>query len=244
MTAARAAGTVLVLALALAVPASAHGFGQRYDLPVPLWLWVAGAAATVAGSFVVSGIFAEVPAGLHRYPTLNLLQWRLVRALIASPLPAAARVLAVGLLLIVVAVGALGSQNPTRNLAPTAVWIVWWVGLAYVSALIGDVWTFVNPWATLFGAVERAGGPGGSRRRRVPMRYPVWLGVWPAVVLFTAFAWVELVFPGRALPAELALMIGGYTLVTGAGMTVFGRVAWLRWGDPFAIAFSTLARFS
>ena len=43
------------------------------------------------------------------------------------------------LLVLVLAAGLAGNQNPTRNLAPTAIWIVWWVGVAYVSALIGNV---------------------------------------------------------------------------------------------------------
>jgi hypothetical protein len=144
----------------------------------------------------------------------------------------------------VVAAGALGNQNPTRNLAPTAVWVIWWVGVAYVSALVGDVWAIVNPWATLFGAAERGDRSDGGRSLSPGVPYPPWLGVWPATVLFTAFAWVELVFPGRALPAQLALMAVGYTLVTGAGMLAFGRTVWLRRGDPFAVAFSTLARFA
>lgn len=239
-----AAGAVLVAALAAAAPAGAHGFGQRYDLPVPLWLWITGAAAAVALSFVVTGLFAVATSGPGRYPTVNLLRWRLGRGLLDPRLRRAARALAVALLLLVVAAGAFGNQNPARNLAPTAVWVIWWVGVAYVSALVGDVWAIVNPWATLFGAAERGAWSGGRRSAARGLSCPSWLGVWPAAALFTAFAWVELVFPGRALPAQLSLLALGYTLLTGAGMLAFGRSAWLRWGDPFAVAFSTLARFA
>jgi len=230
--AAAAAGVTLLLA---ATPVWAHGFGQRYDLPVPLWLWVAGAAAAVALSFVVTGFVTTAEAGPARYPTVNLLRWRLGRALVHPWLWNAARALAVVALLVVVIAGALGSQNPNRNLAPTAVWVLWWVGVAYVSALVGNVWAIVNPWATLFAATERApdAEPGGAAA-----------GAWPAVVLFLAFAWVELVLPGRAEPAQLALLVVGYTLVAGTGMVVLGRSGWLRRGDPFAVAFSTLARFA
>jgi hypothetical protein len=119
-----AAGATFVAVLAAAAPARAHGFGQRYDLPVPLWLWVTGAAAAVALSFVVTGLFAEVTAGPHRYPTVNLLRWRFGRGLVDARLRRVAQALAVALLLLVVAAGALGNQNPTRNLAPTAVWVI------------------------------------------------------------------------------------------------------------------------
>jgi hypothetical protein len=62
--------------MALPRLAMAHGFGQRYDLPVPLWLWVTAAAATVACSFLVIGLFVRsTPGEAHGYPRVNLLQW-------------------------------------------------------------------------------------------------------------------------------------------------------------------------
>jgi len=67
--------------------------------------------------------------------------------------------------------GTFGSQNPTRNLAPTAVWVIWWVGVAYLSALFGNVWMILNPWSALFSIVERSVG---LERR---FMYPPALGV-------------------------------------------------------------------
>lgn len=237
MSARRAAGVAGAVTLITAAPVWAHGFGQRYDLPVPLWLWVAGAAAAVALSFVVTGLVSHAEPGPVHYPTVNLLRWRLGRALVHPWLWNVARALAVAALLLVVIAGAVGNQHPNRNLAPTAVWVLWWVGVAYASALVGDVWAIVNPWATLFAATERASEPGADRAAE-------WLGAWPAVALFLAFAWIELVLPGRAEPAQLALLALGYTLVAGAGMVALGRSRWLRRGDPFAVAFGTLARFA
>jgi len=222
-----------------------HGFGQRYDLPVPLWLWVAGAAAAVALSFAVIGVFVRGTPGLHDYPRVDLLRWKLGRLLAHRATRLAARILAVGLLVLVVAAGVAGSQNPTRNLAPTAIWVIWWVGLAYLSALLGNVWALINPWATLFEWAEafvRRGDP--EARLALGRRYPRFLGVWPAVVLFLGFAWIELVFRGRAVPAYLALLTLGYSLVTWTGMLIFGRAVWLQQGDPFALAFGVLARFA
>jgi hypothetical protein len=58
--------------MALPRLAMAHGFGQRYDLPVPLWLWVTAAAATVACSFLVIGLFVRsTPGEAHGYPRVN-----------------------------------------------------------------------------------------------------------------------------------------------------------------------------
>lgn len=76
------------------------------------------------------------------------------------------------------------------------------------------------------------------------MPYPEVLGVWPGVILFLAFAWVELVSEGSAVPATLAFMMLGYSLITWAGMFLFGRAQWLRRGEAFALAFGLLARFA
>jgi hypothetical protein len=236
-----AAPAVLAVAvLAIASPACAHGFGDRYDLPVPLSMWVAGAAIAVVLSFVVVGLVVRAPTIPGDYARVNLLRWRPARILVDPRLWLAGRIASIALLLLIVAAGVLGNQNPTRNLAPTAVWVIWWVGVAYLSALLGNIWLVVNPWSAAFAAVERF--VGDDLAWHPP--YPRALGAWPAVLLFGAFAWTELVFNGRAIPAQLALLILGYSLVTWTGMGVFGRATWLRHGDPFATVFGLLARFA
>jgi hypothetical protein len=242
MRAIRTTASALLAVLAVATPAMAHGFGDRYDLPVPLSLWVAGAAIAVVLSFVVIGVFVRGSATAGRYPRTNLLRWRAARLLVHPGVWLAGQIVSIALLVLIVAAGVVGTQNPTRNLAPTAIWVVWWVGFAYLSALVGDVWKIVNPWSALFALVERSvgGGPGAGSR----VAYPRALGAWPAVVLFGAFAWIELVFDGRAVPAQLALITIGYSVITWAGMTIFGRSVWLGHGDPFAVAFGLLARFA
>jgi hypothetical protein len=235
----------LLLVAAASRPAAAHGFGQRYDLPVPLWLWVAAAAAAVAFSFVVIGLFVRGgPGEVHGDPRMNLLRWGPGRLLTGRPFRQILQAVSVGLLALVVTAGFVGDQNPTRNLAPTWVWVVWWVGLAYASALVGNVWIVLNPWAALFGWAEGLARGLGRTALALKVPYPRRLGLWPAVVLFAAFAWVELVYAGRAVPAQLALMTVGYSLITWSGMVLFGRAAWLRYGDPFAVAFGLLARFA
>lgn len=236
-------GALLLMATAIP-PAGAHGFGQRYDLPVPLWLWVTGAAAAVVLSFVIIGLFVRRNPGIRGYPRVNLLRWRLGRLLAGRPVQFAAQGVSVGLLLLVVTAGLIGDQNPTRNFAPIWVWVIWWVGFAYVSALAGNLWAAVSPWAAVFGwaeaLVRRVGGGGLA----LGLPYPRRLAMWPAIILFTAFAWIELVYSGRAVPAQLALMVSIYSLITWTGMFLFGRGMWLRHGDPFAAAFGLLARFS
>ena len=147
-----------------------------------------------------------------------------------------ARVVAVATLLLLIAAGLAGDQSPTRNVVPTAVWVGRWVDL---SALVGNLWAVVNPWSALFGWSEEWLGPRGPA-----FRCPAWLGMWPAVVLFLASAWTELVFTGRTSPTQLALLIIAYSLLSWTAMTLVGRALWQRQGDPLGAAFGVLARFA
>ena len=234
------------MGLSLPRPAFAHAFAQRYDLPVPLGLWVGGAALAVALSFAVIGLFVRGTPGLRGSPRVNLLRWRWGRVLVHEYVRWGLQTASVALLLLVVAAGIVGHPNPTRNLAPTMVWILWWVGFAYVSALVGNLWAVVNPWATLFAWAEalyrRGADPDDALALNRP--YPLALGVWPAVGLFLAFAWVELISRAAIDPPLLTLAIAAYSLLTWTGMFVFGRAIWLRYGDPFSLAFGVLARFA
>ena len=153
-----------------------------------------------------------------------------------------AQLCGVAVLILVVTAAFYGEQTPTRNIAPVMVWVIWWIGLAYVSALLVNVWPAVNPWAAAFGAVETALRTHGLLP--VPRPYPTWLGSWPAVMLFGAFAWIELVYDARAIPRQLGILILAYSLITWMGMLLYGQDAWLAKADPFTVAFRTLAMFA
>jgi hypothetical protein len=239
------AWTCAGIAACAATPALAHGFGQRYELPLPISLYLFGAAAVVGLSFVVFGLFVRAgPAPLVR-PQVDL-RATMVGRVIGHPAVALTLRLAVlGLFVITVLAGLLGDQNPYRNIAPTLVWIIWWVGFAYVAAFIGDVWALVNPWSTAFDGAQwlyRRWGGRGELSRRLP--YPQVLGVWPACLFLLAFSWTELVYPDAASPLHIAWLAIAYSIFTWVGMLAFGRDAWLQHGEVFALVFGTLSRFA
>jgi hypothetical protein len=229
----------LVSGLAAAAPAAAHGFGQRYDLPLPLSFYIWGAGATVALSFVGFALFLRTEHG----PLTWHIDWQAKGRLVAS-LAAAPRTLASGMLLLVIVAGLFGNQDPIRNIAPVMIWIVGWVGLAFLSVLLGDVWRLINPWNAIFALAElccrrvRADTALGFARR-----YPESLATWPAFLLLVTFAWMELVWSGRNDPAALAVALASYSALTFVGMALFGRQQWLARGEMFTLAFGTFARF-
>ena len=221
--------------------AYAHGFGERYDLPLPLNLFVVGGAATVLASFVVLSLFMRGGSGRVSYPRLDLLRVPLVGPVLSSrALIAVLRSLGVVVLLLLAAAGFIGSNRPLDNISPTFVWIIFWVGMGYVAALLGNLWAVVNPWKTVFEWAERiAGAPSG------PMYlYPQGWDRWPAAVLFLVFVWLENVYPSAAAPLNLAILIVLYSLVTWAGMVLFGKHVWLHNGELFSVLFAFFARFS
>ena len=238
---------LLVAAGALAArPVYAHGFGERYDLPIPLEYYLLGAAATVALSFVVIGVFVRGAPGLYGYWRYNLFGLRPLAALLQSrAFVFAMQVCAVFLFLLVIAAGILGDRSPSANFAPTFVWVIWWVGLGFFVALVGNLWALMNPWSILFGWAEAL-----NRRLRpdadldLGFEYPRRLGAWPAFALFFAFAWLENAFPGASDPLNIALLALAYSVVTWAGMLLFGRHVWLRYGEGFSVVFGFLARFA
>ena len=229
----------------LPLPAAAHGFAQRYDLPVPLTLYISGSAAAVALSFVVIAIFVRARGGLTDYPRFNLLTTAIGRALASSLLIGLCRFVTLGLMLLVIAAGLFGNPNPFKNIAPTTVWVIWWVGFAYLSGLVGNLWAVINPWATAFDLSERLARlikPSARVGRR--FAYPGWLGDWPAVLLLLGFVWAELVWPNSDVPSSLAVAIIIYSLITWLGMFLFGKYTWLRHGEAFSVLFGLLARFA
>jgi hypothetical protein len=111
--------------------------------------------------------------------------------------------------------------------------------------LIGDLWGLVSPWRTVFDGVDwlnhrlRAG-----TGLALNLPYPQAIGAWPACALLLAFSWVELIYPDPAVPAHIAYLAIGYSLLTWSGMVVFGRDAWLEHGEPFALFFGLFARLA
>ncbi|MDJ0950819.1 MAG: hypothetical protein QNJ94_18055 [Alphaproteobacteria bacterium] len=228
-----------------AAPVRAHAFGPRYDLPLPLELYVAGAGAAVALSFVIMALIfrgQRAHAGSMKFDLLRLGPLRMLVHPVAIGFLQTA---SVGLFLLLLAAGLSGQQDPTRNFAPAFVWIVWWVGLAYVAALAGNVWPAINPWSAIHGGVERLLRRLAKRRRTdVRLAYPSWLGVWPAILVFWLFAWFELISESSMAPATLATAILLYSVFTWLGMAAFGRGTWLAHGEAFSLAFSVFGRFA
>jgi hypothetical protein len=220
----------------LVVPPIAHGLVGRTDLPIPAWLFGWGAAVVLVVSFVALAILWPRPR-LEGAPARRVLR---VPAWLEVP----CGLIGVGLFAVVVYAGLDGAQVDTANLAPTFVYVAFWVGLLPLQVLFGDVFSLFNPWR----AVGRAAG---WVSRRVagdsvpePIAYPEWLGRWPAAVGILCFAWLELVSTSRSDPSTLAVLALAYAAIQLVGMSLYGVRVWEARGDAFAVYFGLFARLS
>jgi hypothetical protein len=241
---ARAARTCLTLVAALlltgaALPAGAqaHGLVGRTDLPIPQWLFAWVAAVVLIVSFAALSLLWPQPR-LERAEARRRLR-------VPLPLRLLAGALGVAVFALVLYAGFAGSSVPTANLAPTAIYVLVWVGVPVVSVMLGDVWRVVDPWR----AVARAGAwaarvARGGRPLRAPLTYPERLGRWPAVVSVAAFAWLELAYVDREVPSTLAALALAYALIQLVGMGLFGIERWRSRADGFAVLFGLFGRIA
>src|SRR5206468_11648120 len=173
---AAAGAAVATAALAAAPdPAAAHGLVGRQDLPIPRWLFAWAAATVLVASFV--GLAALWPR-----PRLQRMQERVAGTVprLLDPLFGA---LGIAIFVLVVYAGLAGTQSATANLAPTVIYVLFWVGIPFASALFGDVFRAINPWRALARAVAwTARRIAGEDNLPDPLPYPQRLGRWPAVV--------------------------------------------------------------
>jgi hypothetical protein len=227
--AAIAVGTLVMLGWPAAV--AAHALNPTYTSRLPLAVYLAGAAATVALSFafvLVRDVRAErpdtsapghLPPAALRYAlrAIGLIGWSWI------------------------IVQGIAGGTSSAEVTTLFLWVYGWVGLAIVSALVGPIWHWFDPFSTLYdiGAwVVRRIGVG-------PWEVAAWrpaLGRWIAVVGFAVVVWIELAL--EAAPDVLFVILVGYTALTLAMMAQFGRDTWRSHAEVFTVWFRLLGRLA
>jgi len=219
--------------IALVAPAAvfAHTLNASYTSRLPLAVYLAGAAATVALSFIfvlVRDVRADRPdtSAPGRLPPAWL---RIVL-----------RVIGLVAWIWIVVQGIAGGTS-SAEVASLFLWVYGWVAVAAISALVGPIWHFLDPFSTLFDV-------GAWVIRRIGVTpwdvatYPERLGRWPAVAGFLVVVWIELVL--KAGPNVLFIVLVGYTALTLAMMAQYGRDTWRSNAEVFTVWFRLLGRIA
>ena len=226
-----AAAVFMVTAFATSASVLAHAGERGFVMLLPTRLYqVAGAIAVAVSFLAVIRLRAETVR--HALESARWWLFPVPRRIPGSNAAASA------VLLVLIAAGLAGSRDPFANPLTLSVWTLLWVGLAFVHAILGDIWPHLDPWTAPARLVRRVvsgrrdgrDGDGASGL----LRWPEALGDWPAVVLLLLFSWFELVFPAPRDPAILAFAAAGYSVFTVAGMVLFGDEAWGRRVEIFS----------
>lgn len=223
-------------ALPLALPflaasageALAHASDRGHVLLLPTGYYLTGGAIAVAASFLA---LAVLPSDLLD----RLAAQRIPLCRIGTGARVAVSLATFLFLAVLVVAGFLGSRDPLSNPLPLAVWTLLWVGLTLVQGLFGNLWAWINPWHGPVWLIEKIAG---ARSRGLPAT----IGYWPAVVLFFAFAWFELIYPAPDDPARLAWAVALYWLLNFLCMLLFGYESWSRRGECLSVFFGMIAR--
>ena len=210
--------------------ALAHASDRGYVLLLPTGYYLLGGAVAVAASFLA--LFFVPRNALDR-----LAAWRLPLFAVPDGLRFWTSLASFLILGVLVAAGIFGSRDPLSNPLPLAVWTLLWIGLTIVQGLFGNLWRWIDPW---YAPVKLAGA---VIPENAWLKYPEWLGYWPSVVLFAAFAWFELINVAPDDPYRIAIAVGGYWLLSFACMLVFGHHTWSGRGEFLSVFFRMVSRF-
>ncbi len=218
----------LGVAIATAGPAFGHAADQGFVLLLPTTAYITGGTIAVAATILLLLLLR----GNQLTKLLTPVDLR-IGANRVSP-PAFVPQFASGVLIALILIGLWGPTDPQANLLPLVLWTVWWMALFVIQGLFFDVWKWVNPWPGLHRLID----PNGAGF----LRFPTWVSVWPAVFLFAAFQGFVLADVAPNDPDRLAKFALGYWVFTLAGMSVFGRTAWLRHAECFTVLFDLIGK--
>jgi hypothetical protein len=149
------------------------------------------------------------------------------------------RSISVALLVLTVAIGFAGPQEAASNLGVSLFWIGFSLAFAYLSAIVGGLYELANPWLSLCDLTL-----GWSQFKKIisRVRWAWRAGYWPAVALFYLYIWFELF--GHLKPRMLAWVLVGYSAMNFMGAAIFGREAWFKYGECFAIYFRNFSKIA
>lgn len=214
----------------------AHAVSVRSDLPAPLGVVLVAAALALGVSFVALGALWRT-SRLRGNSAGRALPTGLERAIDHPLVRGGLRALVLAVAAFVVLVALVGPSESAFSIAPYAFYVTFWVGIVPVSLLLGPVWRIVNPLRTLYAGLARITGPAPGQDG-LPR-----LGLWPATGFLLAYAWLELVYPDRAVPRTLGVLLVAYVIVQLVAALWYGP-GWFASGDCFEAYSTLLARLS
>ena len=214
-------------------PAFAHAFGKLYNLPIPFWMYLYGGAAALIVSFLIIGFFLSKTNKNFSYPSRKVSTFLTNDRLINN-----LKISSFFLFLLTTVSGLFGTNDSYNNFNMTFFWIIFFLGLTYLTAIVGDVYTLLNPWKILVEWYEKL----SRTKAQGFVRYPQKLGYFPAMFFYFLFIWFELI--GQTTPAILSSILMQYTIINMAGVYILGKEPWFRYCEFFSVFFRLIAKMA
>ena len=139
--------------------------------------------------------------------------------------------------LLLLYIGLAGTRDPLENLLPLFIWTVWWIGIAVMHGLVGNVWHWINPWSGLYALLSK------DVATQQHATIPSTIGQWPAVILILLFVAFALADIAPDDPSRLAIFAAAYWVFTMVCVMRFGEI-WFKHGECFSIMFYRFAQLA
>jgi hypothetical protein len=221
----------------------AHGIGVVRDLPIPAAYFFVGATIVLGVSFALLLALWKRPL-LEAHAGGRALPDTVARLVLSRGLRIVLGTASVLVYALTLATALVGTTISLLNFAPTFVYVGFWLGIPLLSILFGNVWSVLSPWRALADASVWTLEATTGREARPVLEWTGRWGRYPAAAALFSFVALELAKAEPDYPRTLAIAIALYTYWALAGMAVYGRDAWTRFGEGFAVAFALLSRIA
>ncbi len=172
--------------------------GERFEPPVVVDFRLnVGPPGGIRGSFLVLTLIALATAGVGvfafavkarygvRASRLDLLTLPWLKKLLLSKfLQPSLQIPLLLLMILLVVVGFVDTQDGGRNLATKLIWTLWWPGIIFTFILVGRLWCFMCP----FGALNEWPARLTKPTRMLPRALR---NLWPATGMFVLLTWAD-----------------------------------------------------
>lgn len=226
--------TCILTIVLFSVPrlANAHAFAQKHDLAMPLAFYLAGAGFAVALSFLGPFFFMRSGSVMKLHFDIQ------VPSRCINIFKSLLRAVSLVIFALIIATGLFGPEASTENLATVFVWVIWWVGMTLMTALVVDLWSIANPFKTLIDVALRFLGRDEQNRPLSTM-----VG-WFSVAGLICLSWTELISSWSENPRVMTLLIAIYIFSLFLGSLIVGRKNCLNAVDPITWLFDLLGHMA
>lgn len=233
--------TFAVSYLLLASPVSAHAFGQSYTLNLPIWLYLYGGGLAVVGSFLVVSLFFNKQIESLTYPKIDLSSNKFFGLLRSATIVFILKIFSLLVFATLIIASFLGSASPIENFTSIYVWVIFFLGFSYLTALFGNSWQLLNPWKIMIEMIEFL----ANQKMEPLVIFPKKFLFIPALLFYLIFIWLEILSNGLgASPRFLGPLLVTYSVINLFAAYVFGKELWFEKGELFGVFFNLLSKIS